>query len=481
MEGKWQLCVLILHVHVSLAILEKITVMKGGTLDLNCSIKNEGHKHPVEWKNPDVHRNGRFSLLKLSESEYSIRVSEVTFSDGGRYTCSHFLHHTVEKTLEVTVLDRPRMTVTTHNKETVIKCAAEGNYPPPEISWRIKNGPEFHSGLEQNNQEDKKYVTTARLYIKPAKKAIVVKCIVRHPALLSLRPLMDFVIIRPSNNGKNRPETTTTTTTDQFPTTEKVSLTTEFSTAAPQFTSGMKTSTKIPTNLPEATMKQKTLPTTGELTSDQFSTTEKEAFTTEFSTTVPQFSTDDDKTTGFPIDTSQFNSEASTVDSTTERRILNTTGNWLTSAGLNISFNETKNNNTESGNDDVERQKGNEENPSLLVFLITCLILGLLVVVVFIGIKLRKAHIIWKRENDDIDTSESSSKSKSSQENKITQRRRGFFNTGLTQYVIQEPTVITVTNPAPMTPPENVTNEQNSPTQLPPQATTTPNVKETEL
>lgn len=49
------------------------------------------------------------------------------------------------------------------------------------------------------------------------------------------------------------------------------------------------------------------------------------------------------------------------------------------------------------GFDERQKRTGNEGNSSLLVFLVTCLIFALLVVVIFFAIKLRRAHILWKR------------------------------------------------------------------------------------
>lgn len=46
-------------------------------------------------------------------------------------------------------------------------------------------------------------------------------------------------------------------------------------------------------------------------------------------------------------------------------------------------------------------EQRNDLNPSspLLVLLVTCLILCLLIVVIFFAIKLRRAHLAWKRGN----------------------------------------------------------------------------------
>lgn len=58
----------------------------------------------------------------------------------------------------------------------------------------------------------------------------------------------------------------------------------------------------------------------------------------------------------------------------------------------------------------------------------------------------------------------------------------GLFNTAFTQYVVEEPTVITsVTNPAAMTSTEDTATEQPTQAQLPAQNTASSRVKETEL
>uniref|UniRef100_A0A8C6S364 Uncharacterized protein n=1 Tax=Neogobius melanostomus TaxID=47308 RepID=A0A8C6S364_9GOBI len=318
-------------------------------------------------------------------------------------------------------------------------------------------------------QEYKKFVATETLTIS-TEKATHVKCLVRHPAWHS-NPLVDFVIIRRNRKIKS-PRTTTSlpettpalkTTreiiTDQFSTIEKESS--EFSTTADFSTRGK---TKRPRTTTETTREI----TTDRFSTGRFSTTEKED--SEFSTTA-NFSTRGAKysaTTSLPFNTSQSNSsDGSTVvlpDATTQNqtsRSWNTTD--LTTTQTDISFNETKRNSTDNN---VEKQTINEGSASALIFLVTCLIIGLVVVLIFIFIKLRRAHIAWKRENDDSNqTSETSGKSKSSQEDKNGKKRRGFFNTGITHYVVQEPAVITsVTNPHAMTAPEDrATTEEIAP------------------
>lgn len=49
-------------------------------------------------------KDKRYTINKLSESEFTISISSVTFKDGGNYTCSQYAHNTIEKKVEVTVL-----------------------------------------------------------------------------------------------------------------------------------------------------------------------------------------------------------------------------------------------------------------------------------------------------------------------------------------------------------------------------------------
>lgn len=41
----------------------------------------------------------------------------------------------------------PKTTVTNEEGRTLIKCTAEANHHPPQISWKLNNGPEFFGKL----------------------------------------------------------------------------------------------------------------------------------------------------------------------------------------------------------------------------------------------------------------------------------------------------------------------------------------------
>ncbi|KAL4608702.1 cytotoxic and regulatory T-cell molecule [Arapaima gigas] len=140
--------------------------------------------------------------------------------------------------------------------------------------------------------------------------------------------------------------------------------------------------------------------------------------------------------------TSTFTSTHLYTESTTglefinnnETSSLGTTESALTNASLST--------NTSTNTEGKLKERRALPSSRLLILLVSCLILALLVVVVFFAIKLRRAHILWKKENEDTDQSLESSKSKSSQEEKQAQERRGhgsvikpgFHNTIFTKY-----------------------------------------------
>ncbi|XP_023260658.1 cytotoxic and regulatory T-cell molecule isoform X3 [Seriola lalandi dorsalis] len=468
MELKLQLIVFVLLIQVSLALWQRMTVKKGQTLNLSCPITN-AHKTNVDWKNPQgflmffnhnkALKDKRYRINKLSVSEFAISISNVTFKDGGNYTCSQYGDHTTEKQVEVTVLGLPKMTVTRHEGMFVIKCTAEANHHPSQISWKLDHGPEIFANA-QIHHEDKKYITTDMLHVQSVENRVTVKCLVRHPALLS-HPLMNFVKI-----GRDTAKFHRTTTTSS-PTTQ------------PQVSKGVLGTTTSWFRYGRTTVY---LSTRGVNGASSESSTKLSAVPSNhpFSSNEPKTVT---ASTRFPVDpVTSSNSHLSasgwtSVSETTEEI---------------ISSNSTERNRTGFGEqrptfcpipgtiNDTRMQTEVEGSSSLLVFLVTCLIFGLLVVVIFFAIKLRRAHITWKRENEESDPSEESSKSKSSHEerNSQGQRRRGLFNMAFTKYVVEEPTGITsVINTGAMAASENVYKEQTSQ----PQTSAKCDIKETEL
>uniref|UniRef100_A0A3Q3VXI2 Ig-like domain-containing protein n=1 Tax=Mola mola TaxID=94237 RepID=A0A3Q3VXI2_MOLML len=342
MEQKLQLCVFMLHIQASLALWQRMTVMKGQTVLISCPITNALQTN-VEWKNPEGYilffkhslKSKRHRIHKLSESEFTVSISSVTFKDGGNYTCSEYSHPMTEKTVELTVLDQPKMKKTKHQGRFDIKCTAEGNHYPSQIFWKLNHGPEILAH-PQVLREDKKYISSAILSIQSVENGVTVTCLVRHPNLHT-RPLMDFVKVK-ENCKYNSVSHSLTYSSSNF--------------------------------------------------TDHDTTFRRARF---FSHTSAQ----------------------------------------------QMIFEEHSHSTFRSFTCQITTQSCEKEgNSSLLIFLVTCLIFALLVVVIFFAIKMRRVHITWQR---------------------------GLFNTVFTQYVVEEtPATTSVRNTAAMAATDSVNREQNS-------------------
>uniref|UniRef100_A0A4W5MNJ8 Ig-like domain-containing protein n=1 Tax=Hucho hucho TaxID=62062 RepID=A0A4W5MNJ8_9TELE len=412
---------------------QHMTVMEGETLTIKCRIRN-AHRSHVEWKNPNGHvmffndhkalRDKRYKIINLSVSDFTVSVSDVTFKDGGLYTCLHYTKVPVVTLVTVTVLGMPKLEITEHNGKTTIKCSAVGNSHPPKISWL------FGSGLEIDAQPQSQYILEENTYssldilhVQSHKRRVTVKCIVHHPALHN-SSLMNFVKI-----GQNPSEEShSTLRTSHWPSTEGP-------TEVPTTTVSRWPGTQVSTETPTAT------------------------------------ALDWPNTKGSPASTpdSQLSTHSQPAHSVFE------------ATGYTLANDSSSNSTSTSGIffDETERQRGNGRSAPLLIFLVTCLILGLLVVVSFFVIKLRRAHILWKKENEDSDQSVESSRSKSSNEEKQSRRRgNGLFNIGFTKYVVEEPMATETTTTT------NTKTEEAPEIQVIPQtdgATLSPPIKETEL
>ncbi|KAM9540499.1 cytotoxic and regulatory T-cell molecule-like isoform 4-T4 [Salvelinus alpinus] len=413
MALKLQLCFLVLFVRGSIAV-QHLTVMEGETLTMKCHIRNAEGSH-VEWKNPDGH--------VMFFNNQKVSVSDVTFKDGGLYTCLHYIHKVpVVKLVNVTVLGKPKLEITEHNGKTAIKCSAVGNGHPPKISWLLESGLEMYAQPQSQYLLDKNtYSSLDILYVQSYKRRVTLKCIVRHPALHN-SSLMNFVKI-----GQNPTEESHSTTR-----------------ASHLLSTGL---TEVPTT------------TVSHWHSTQVS-----------SETQTATALDWPNTEGSPASTPDLQLSThnwSSVSQTTENTPHNGTGH--NSSNAKGSF-----------VNDTETQKGTGGSALLLIFLVTCLILGLLVVVSLFVIKLRRAHILWKKENEDSDQSVESNRSKSSNEEKQSRGRRGngLFNIRFTKYVIEEPMATeTMTT-------TNTKTEEDPEIQVIPQtngATQSPQIKEREL
>ncbi|XP_056592400.1 cytotoxic and regulatory T-cell molecule [Triplophysa dalaica] len=370
-----------------------LTLTEGDTLVLKC-LKNSIGSVNMEWRNPKGHalffneqkalKDSRTSVFTLNDSEFTIHLSNVQLKDEGVYKCLEYDDNITSKRYRVKVLGTPRIEMSEHGDHKIIKCTTAANDHPPELSWLL-------SGIEIEAQPNTSWEggsnrssVVSVLKVKTHIRKATVKCLAKHRVLS--KPLVDFIIIEN--------DSITVSTPSYSRTTDK-----------------QKTETMIT------------------VTSAAFISTENMALTSA--------------------------SERLEVTSTTERTTLNSAQTQYTDTSDNNSTEgfQIKNVTSSEGFGIENKHKPdhqfalNQSSP-LLVLLVTCLILCLLIVVIFFAIKLRRAHLAWKRENEESDQSVESSKSKSSHEEKQAQerRRKGFWNSNFTVYKVEEETPQNVTN-----------------------------------
>ncbi|MEQ2280430.1 hypothetical protein AMECASPLE_019727 [Ameca splendens] len=457
---KLQLIAFSILVQVSLAEeFQNVTVLKGQTVDLHCPVF-KAHQGSVEWRDPGNNimffnsvsalRDKRYSITKLSNSQFFISITNVTFKDGGVYTCTQYGPRLSVKTVRLTVLDLPRMTVTRQGGMSVVKCSAKGNNHPPKITWKFENGSEFQFPATVH-EEHNIFSTVAILHVLHEKSRVAVKCLVHHPYLHE-GPLMNFVKVgqqrkRPVLRSTSIPSTVEPegsvrglkTTLRSFIRGSQAVRFTTTNIVGPSLEWSSSTPNELLASSDPKTFIVTPAPTAGPATSVLSHLNTSDGL---LNSTLPDPIWMRNDITSEPTNTTGGLQEDITLHNTTEKNITD----YL----------------------DSNKRTGMKQNSSLLILLVTCLIFCLLVVVIFFAIKLRRAHIAWKRENEDSDPSEASSKSKSSQEEKNSQgqRRRGLFNTVFAHYVVEDPTAVTsVINPNPMTPKESTTIGQTSQSQ----------------
>ncbi|XP_036450887.1 cytotoxic and regulatory T-cell molecule [Colossoma macropomum] len=378
--------------------------MEGRTLTLTCPIRNINGTDHVEWRNPNgflmffnKHRalkDMRNEVVVLTKSRYSVSISDITFKDEGVYKCLHYSDQVLTKRFKVVVLRGPVLEKTEHEDKTIIKCSATANGCRPRLSWLLENGLEIEAQPNYVLNTSNKYTVVSLLHVKTHKRRATVKCLAQYPTLHG-SPLIDFIHI---GNQDEDEETS--------PTPEYISTTTEkvTPTLVPRFSSTSLSSTSF--------------------SSTTYSSSNSESGTTEAQKT-------DVSTTSYN-NTKAVNETTESISETTEGSSQNATTD--SSNSISGDGNEKQ---------DISEHKQKEKgNSALLVLLVTCLIFGLIVVLAFFLLRLRRAHVAWKQENEENDQSMESSKSKSSNEDKQKQnqqqRIQGIWNTSFTKYKVEE-------------------------------------------
>ncbi|XP_026129572.1 cytotoxic and regulatory T-cell molecule-like isoform X2 [Carassius auratus] len=366
-----------------------LTVAEGDTLVLKCPRINFSENGHVEWRNPQGHllffnkhkalKDARSSIFALNDYEYTLHLSNISLNDEGVYKCLLYGNRVTTKRFKVKVLGMPKIEMAEYNEKTIIKCSAEANGQPPELTWQI-NGVEFEAlpntlRQERSNRSLAVSVLTVKTHIRTA----TVMCLAKHSAFP--KQLIHFVTIE--NHSVTASTTTHSSTRDKLK------------------TDTMITATSAPVISSTAHMELSSIPVSTEVLPRDVTTS---------SSIQEEHSTAKD----ISLITHNINSSES-----------NSTDQFL---------------NTTTTKSELGQQLRRDESSPLLILLVTCLVICLLIVVIFFLIRLQKAHSAWKKENEESDQSVESSKSKSSHEEKQAQQRRrqGFWNSNFTEYKVEE-------------------------------------------
>ncbi|NXS80254.1 CRTAM protein, partial [Erpornis zantholeuca] len=144
-----------------------------------------------------VLRDQRYKLLRYSEDELSIQLSNVTLRDEGTYRCFHYSKHFENKSQNVEILAAPSHPALEVSQDAgrgiKLSCYTQGCKPQPQISWLLDNGIELPGDTRhQLGADGKKWSTSSTLRVLSYSPEVTASCIIQHPALRGEKLMASF-------------------------------------------------------------------------------------------------------------------------------------------------------------------------------------------------------------------------------------------------------------------------------------------------
>ncbi|XP_075298656.1 cytotoxic and regulatory T-cell molecule [Opisthocomus hoazin] len=176
---------------------ETVTLKEGEDLNLRCTLSSDDGS-ARQWLNPHgfaiflntqrALRDQRYKLIHYSKDELSIQLSNVTVHDEGVYKCFYYGTPFKSKNKTVKVLAAPSNPVLEVSQDTergiTLSCYTQGCKPQPQITWLLDNGIELPGDTKHKVEADgKKWTTTSTLTVLAYGPSSTASCIVRHQAL----------------------------------------------------------------------------------------------------------------------------------------------------------------------------------------------------------------------------------------------------------------------------------------------------------
>ncbi|KAM9217047.1 cytotoxic and regulatory T-cell molecule [Leptosomus discolor] len=363
---------------------ETITLKEGEDLNLHCTLSSHDSS-ARQWLNPHgfaiflntqrALRDQRYKLIHYSKDELSIQLSNVTVHDEGVYKCFYYgiPFKSKSKTVEVLAApSNPVLEVSQDAKRSItLSCYTQGCKPQPQITWLLDNRIELLGDTKHKLEADgKKWTTTSTLTVLAYGSNSTASCIIHHQALREEKLMASLRFEElPRTATKTNPALEVNTHVSQ----NKQSTVT----AA---VSDLNGSTAPTPSYPQHTGSKVTPAASG-----------KEALAGSLSYHVPNRT--ETAFNGNVTEEEISRTEAPLPsDNVTEISII-TFDQDLKSEGIK-----------------------KKENNLLLPILVAALIFALLIIVLLFIRKLKKAHGVWKRENDVSEQTLESYKSKSNED-----------------------------------------------------------------
>ncbi|XP_048348949.1 cell adhesion molecule 2 isoform X1 [Sphaerodactylus townsendi] len=183
---------------------QNVTVIEGETATLTCRV-DQNDNTSLQWSNPAQQtlyfddkkalRDNRIELLRASWHELTIRVTDVSLSDEGQYTCSLFTMPVKTSKAFLTVLGvpgKPQISGFTspvmEGERMELTCKTSGSKPAADIRW-FKNDKEVKDVqyLKEEDANRKTFTVSSTMNFRADRSddGAVVSCRVDHESLNS--------------------------------------------------------------------------------------------------------------------------------------------------------------------------------------------------------------------------------------------------------------------------------------------------------
>uniref|UniRef100_A0A8D0FC84 Cytotoxic and regulatory T cell molecule n=1 Tax=Strix occidentalis caurina TaxID=311401 RepID=A0A8D0FC84_STROC len=177
----------------------------GEDLKLCCTLSGD-NSSARQWLNPQGFaiflnsqrgKDQRYKLIHYSKDELSIQLSNVTVHDEGTYKCFYYSTPFKSKTTALQVLAAPSNPVLEVSQDTerriTLSCYTQGCKPQPQITWLLDNGIELPGDTKHKLEADgKKWTTTSTLTVLAYGPSSTASCIVHHQTLRGQKLMASF-------------------------------------------------------------------------------------------------------------------------------------------------------------------------------------------------------------------------------------------------------------------------------------------------